>query len=85
MKQQRVCLERGQNRKILAHPKRPPKKDLDELSFFSASATSSRALASLSDMTAASTKRTTVSYFFLVKTFLLLNNSFLGGDSHYQF
>jgi len=28
-------------------------------------------------MTAASTKRTTVSYFFLVKTFLLLNNSFL--------
>ena len=80
MKQQRVCLERGQNRKILAHPKRPPKKDLDELSFFSASATSSRAFASLSDMTAASTKRrTTVSYFFLVKTFLLLNNSFLGG------
>ena len=66
------------NRIIFAHPKRPPKNDLDELSFFSASATSSRALASLSDMMAASTKRTTVSYFFLVKTsLLLLNNSFL--------
>ena len=71
------------------HPKRPPKNDLDELSFFSASATNSRALASLSDMATATV------YHFVITLMTgamcegfpapVTTNFLMRGDSHHLF